>query len=75
MSETDKVFAGSVPEIRPLFGTVDFRVVRRGHCTTRSVLVAKRRFGDRRGQRGCHPRPGVKTAPGRAEPPDGAVAE
>src|SRR6476659_9891124 len=51
--------------LRPLHGAVDFRAVRRGYRTTRSVLVAKRRFGDRRGQRGSHPRLGAKTARGR----------
>jgi hypothetical protein len=66
MLETDKVFAGSIPEkLRPLYGAVDFRAVRRGYCTTRSVLVAKRRFGNRRGHGGYHPRLGAKTAPGR----------
>jgi SAM-dependent methyltransferase len=51
-------------KLRPLYGAVDFRAVRRGFCTASSVLVAKRRFGNRRGHRGCHPRIGVKTAPG-----------
>ena len=52
-------------KLRPLYGAVDFRAVRRRSCTTRSVLVAKRRFGNRRGHRGCHPRIGAKTVPRR----------
>src|SRR5947207_1073873 len=52
-------------KLRPLYGAVDFRAVRRGYCTTSSVLVAKRRFGNRRGQWGRHTRVGVKTVPGR----------
>ena len=56
MLETDKVFAGSIPEnYDRLYGAINFRALRRGYCTTRSVPVAKRRFGNRRGQRGCHP--------------------
>src|SRR5664280_794075 len=66
-------------KLRPLYGAVDFRAVRRGYCTTRSVLVAKRRFGNRRGQRGCHPRLGAKAAPrrklyrNRPQPADGRL--
>ena len=64
MLETDKLFAGSIPEnydryMVPLI----FEPVRRGYRTPRSVLVAKRRFGNRRGHRGCHARLGAKTVP------------
>ena len=65
MLETDKVFAGSIPEnydrymVPLIFKPYAADIARRG------VLVAKRRFGNRRGQRGCHPRLGAKTAPGR----------
>ena len=66
MLETDKVFAGSIPEnydhymVPLIFEPYAADIARR-----RSVLVAKRRFGNRRGQRGCHSRLGAKTAPGR----------
>jgi hypothetical protein len=52
-------------KLRPLYGAVDFRAVRRRSCTTSSVLLAKRRFGNRRGHRGCHPRIDAKTVPRR----------
>ena len=51
-------------KLRPPYGAIDFRAVRRGYCTTRSVLVAERRFGNRCGQRGCYPRLGAKLSPG-----------
>ena len=66
-------------KLRPLYGAVDFRAVRRGYCMTRSVLLAKRRFGNRRGQRGCHSRSGAKAVPrrklcrNRPEPADGRL--
>ena len=48
-------------KLRPLYGAVDFRGVRRRSCRTSSVLLAKRSFGNRCGHRSCHPRIGSKT--------------
>lgn len=39
-------------KLRPPYGAVDFRTVRRRYCTTCGVPVAERRFGDRRRHRG-----------------------
>ena len=65
MLDADKAFAGSIPKLRPPYGAVDFRAVRRRSCTTSSVLIAQRRSGNRRGHRGCHPRIGAETVPWR----------
>ena len=67
MLETDKVFAGSIPEnydrhmVPLIFEPYAADIVRRAG----RVLVAERRFGNRCGQRGCYPRLGAKTVPRR----------